>query len=140
MEIFSYIRDHDLNSIHEYAKTHDLNTIFSLIGWTPLHFACFLKDFEIVKILLESGASPHLGTRDNAKWLPIHTATEPRDTDINIVKLLIDYGSDIYSVPYSSGLCSALSFCYRYNCSRDLGDEVENYYHSLIDIKEPVSS
>ena len=110
MEIFTYIKDHDLNSIREHTKIHNLNTIFSVIGWTPLHFACALNDFEVVKLLLESGASLHLGTRDNAKWLPIHSATENRDIDVNIVKLLIDYGSDIYSDPYSSGLCSASIF------------------------------
>lgn len=44
-------------------------------GWTPLHWACRSKDFELVKLLIDNGAaSVKKRTKDRLHWLPYHVA------------------------------------------------------------------
>ncbi|KAK2475979.1 hypothetical protein H9L39_11203 [Fusarium oxysporum f. sp. albedinis] len=60
-------------------------------GWMPLHSAIWAGHTEMVKLLIENGASVVAADRDG--WVPLHYASCRRH--VEIVKLLIEKGSDI---------------------------------------------
>jgi ankyrin repeat protein len=86
-----------LESDYEYALKLinlkiDLNELDTL-GHTPLHWAVFRGDIELVKILLEAGAEPNVFSSDGVtpKW---------RAQDFGLVEIyeLIDYAFNIIKV------------------------------------------
>jgi ankyrin repeat protein len=131
MEIFEYIQEGDFNSIRDYVNNNDINTIFNDKGDKPLHYACKLHNYDIIQLLLELGACPNVGHRGNRSWTPLHLVTGEKDINVNIVKLLIDYGGDIYkeAYPHSNHIWTALLFCHYYD--NELGDQIREYYHSI---------
>ncbi|MFA4829695.1 MAG: ankyrin repeat domain-containing protein [Thermodesulfovibrionales bacterium] len=65
-----------------------------VMGTTPLLEAVFYKccaSLDIIRLLLDKGADPNLGT--SSGWKPIHYAVD--NGNVNVVKLLLDRGADI---------------------------------------------
>ena len=62
-----------------------------ILGWTPLQWAVFNRDANLVKLLLSNGADPN--TRNNEGWTPIHQAAHNGDSEI--VNALIESGVDV---------------------------------------------
>ena len=65
-----------------------------VMGTTPLLEAVFYKccaSLDIIRLLLDKGADPNLGT--SVGWKPIHYAVD--NDNANVVKLLIDRGADV---------------------------------------------
>lgn len=59
-------------------------------GLTPLHMAIIYNQFELAKLLIESGANLH--DMDYIyNWTPLHHAADKRNYDI--IKLLLDAGA-----------------------------------------------
>lgn len=58
----------------------------SYIGRTPLHLACFHKDFEMVKYFMENGANPDI--QDDKGFTPLHQAVRWRE--LETIKLLLE--------------------------------------------------
>lgn len=113
----------------------DINYIYNNKGYTPLHFACSCKNLEAVAILLENSADPNAGTIHDNRWTPLFTVTSRSNINISIVKLLIDYGGDIYFKFIVSNILdptTPLSFCYM----DGIGEIIEEYYFEKHNIKE----
>ena len=64
--------------------------------WTPLHRAALEGSADAVRLLLERGAKPGVW-REVANELPLHMAIRWKKLDI--VKLLLDAGEDLYAPP-----------------------------------------
>lgn len=62
------------------------------IGYTGLHFCGQEKNFEVAKILLDSGADPNM--KDQHGNAPLWTALFISREDFKVVKLLREYGAD----------------------------------------------
>lgn len=75
----------------------------TLVGAQPLHFAATNGDDELVKLLLDRGATINTATQDG--WTALHFACLRGDK--GLVLLLLDRGADV-SMTTKSGL-SALS-------------------------------
>ena len=59
-------------------------------GWTPLHLAAFFGRLELVKMLLDAGASMMTISNNNESNLPINAAAAGRRNDV--VRLLVERG------------------------------------------------
>ena len=75
----------------------------TLVGAQPLHFAATNGDVELVKLLLDRGATINAATQDG--WTALHFACLRGDE--GLVQLLLDRGA-VVSMTTKSGL-SALS-------------------------------
>ena len=62
-----------------------------VLGWTPLQWAVFNRETELVNLLLSNGADPN--SRNNEGWTPIHQAAHNGDAEI--VNALIESGVDV---------------------------------------------
>lgn len=64
-------------------------------GYSPLGLAAFFKRREVVKALLERGATPGVPSRDQG-FTPLHSAvaTDAGQADRDIVRMLLDAGAD----------------------------------------------
>ena len=64
-------------------------------GYTPLGLAAFFKRRDVVKTLLERGATPSLPSRDQG-FTPLHSAvaTDAAGSERDIVRLLLEAGAD----------------------------------------------
>lgn len=60
-------------------------------GLTPLHAACQIEYFDMVKVLIESGAN--VNAKDNEKHTPIHRSC--LGGEFKIVEFLIESGAEI---------------------------------------------
>ena len=64
------------------------------IGGTPLHIAAENGHTEVVQLLLDAGADVNYTAANN--YSPLHAALENENPRIEIIKLLIGYGANIY--------------------------------------------
>ncbi len=89
--LMSAVVSHDIEGVKFFSKGGKaLINQKNLGGATALHLACRNKDFEIAKILIDSGAD--VNALDNEKWSPLmRAALEGDDVTIN---LLLDNGAD----------------------------------------------
>ena len=64
-------------------------------GYTPLGLAAFFKRRDVVKALLDRGASPSLPSRDQG-FTPLHSAvaTDAGPSEHEIIRLLLEAGAD----------------------------------------------
>ena len=66
-------------------------------GWTPLHLASYKGDFEIVRVLLDHGASAN--TENNAGETPLFLVSsglyESQDDGARIAQLLLERGANV---------------------------------------------
>jgi ankyrin repeat protein len=64
-------------------------------GYSPLGLAAFFKRRDVVRYLLEIGADPRRGSRDQG-FTPLLSAvaTDAGECDIEIVRMLLDKGAD----------------------------------------------
>ena len=100
-------------------------------SYSPLREACKRGNVDIVRLLLDNGATPNL---DIDRELPIYAAVRFRH--IRVVELLLSRGVDVNAVKH--GLCdeaTALS----YACTDDQVDMVKLLLHhgAKIDIDDP---
>ncbi len=70
-------------------KNHDT---YDERGYTPLHMAAMLGDFNLANTLIQEGASANLVAKNEWRYTPLHEAC--RHNHINIVKLLLSNGAD----------------------------------------------
>lgn len=89
--LMSAVVSHDIEGVKFFSKGgKTLINQKNLGGATALHLACRNKDFEIAKILIDSGAE--VNALDNEKWSPLmRSALAGDDVTIN---LLLDNGAD----------------------------------------------
>ena len=66
---------------------------YSPDGFTPLGFAVFFGQPEIVKTLLNAGADANLPSRESMKVTPLASAAAAKQTDI--ARLLIEHGANV---------------------------------------------
>lgn len=60
--------------------------------FSPLHWACFSKNYSTARVLLENGADPNV--KDIAGNQPLLYAYGPGQQDYELMKLLLDKGAD----------------------------------------------
>ena len=74
-------------------------------GWTPLYSACHHNNIEVVRLLLDLGASTSITT--NLQKSPLHAAAGQGFADI--VQVLLDAGAYYYN---GVGVCAVLCLSY----------------------------
>ena len=152
MDIFGYILTENIENVREWCKTNNVNSVYHK-GELPLYCAC--KDliyshynniaqsptFKIIKILLENGANPNEFTINTHRDSVMHLVSEDEHFHIDLLKLLIDYGGNIYLGHPSDNRSTPLYYIGQYDLvnGTSLADDIEKYYrdHHSLDIKEP---
>ncbi|KAK7078619.1 hypothetical protein SK128_002014 [Halocaridina rubra] len=84
---------HSVKGTTEYSSV--LNALNN-IKQTPLHRAAYCGHLNVVKKLLEAGASVNEKERDG--YTPLHLAITKGISHISIISALLDAGSDIYNI------------------------------------------
>lgn len=99
---------------------------------------------EIIKIFLENGANPNefIESKYNDSIMHIVSEIEYVVTRIDLIKLLIDYGGDIYLGHPNDNRSTPLFYISQYDNMNGTTfvDEIEKYYKDrllILDIKEP---
>lgn len=99
----NYKNDANVNSLHLAVRKRDITMVKMLTkyvknldartnsGSTALHFACNYQSYDIVKILLEKGASQNVIEADY-DFYPIFYAVV--QNNVEITKLLVDYNAN----------------------------------------------
>ena len=77
--------------VNELLEDTELAAAWSSDGFTPLHFACFFGQEQVVELLLECGADPNPVARNPMKVVPLHSAAAARN--LPIVTALLDHGA-----------------------------------------------
>ena len=75
------------------ADDPSLANIYSPDGFTPLGFAVFFSQPEIVKALLDAGADVNLPSRESMKVTPLASAAAAKQTEI--ARVLIANGANV---------------------------------------------
>jgi ankyrin repeat protein len=75
------------------ADDPSLVNAYSPDGFTPLGFAVFFSQPEIVKALLDAGADVNLPSRESMKVTPLASAAAAKQTDI--ARVLIAHGANV---------------------------------------------
>lgn len=75
------------------AKNPALANAYSPDGFTPLGFAVFFGQPEVVKTLLKSGAEVNAASRESMKVTPLASAAAAKQTDI--AQMLIAHGANV---------------------------------------------
>lgn len=75
------------------AADSSLVNAYSRDGFTPLGFAVFFGQPEIVKTLLNAGADPNLPSRESMKVTPLASAAAAKQT--GLARLLIEHGASV---------------------------------------------
>ncbi len=108
--LMSAVSSNDITGVKFFSKASSLINQKNIGGATALHIACREKNFEIAKILIESGAD--LNVTDNEGWTPLMRASLAGDKEI--VNLLLTKGvraNEINSAGESAIIHAALSDC-----------------------------
>ena len=99
--------------IHRACKVGDIGLLMGLIEedeklvnlrdykrWTPLFYACATNDYEIVRYLLQKGASVNM--KDRRSMTPLHVAVTKKcgrlqksTISCSLLKLLLDAGAEL---------------------------------------------
>jgi ankyrin repeat protein len=66
-------------------------------GYTALHFACLRNKEDCVRVLLQHGADPNIVDRRGST--PLLHACCAYPTNLNIIRMLLDYGADRNKLP-----------------------------------------
>ena len=75
------------------GKDPSLLNAYSSDGFTPLGFAVFFGQSELVKALLKAGADVNAASRESMKVTPLASAAAAKQTDI--ARLLIEHGANV---------------------------------------------
>jgi uncharacterized protein len=75
------------------AGDPSLTSTYSPDGFTPLGFAVFFSQPEIVKVLLDAGADVNLPSRESMKVTPLASAAAAKQTEI--ARVLIAQGANV---------------------------------------------
>lgn len=75
------------------ARDPSLANAYSPDGFTPLGFAVFFSQPDIVNALLESGADVNLPSRESMKVTPLASAAAAKQTEI--ARVLIAHGANV---------------------------------------------
>ena len=75
------------------AKDASVANAYSVDGFTPLGFATFFGQREVVKTLLEAGADVNAASRESMKVTPLASAAAAKQTEI--ARLLIAHGANV---------------------------------------------
>lgn len=75
------------------AKDASLTNAYSVDGFTPLGFATFFGQAEVVKALLKAGADVNAASRESMKVTPLASAAAAKQTEI--ARLLIAHGANV---------------------------------------------
>jgi ankyrin repeat protein len=75
------------------ANDTSLVNAYSPDGFTPLGFAVFFSQPEIVKALLDAGADVNLPSRESMKVTPLASAAAAKQTDL--ARVLIAHGANV---------------------------------------------
>ncbi len=109
--LMSAVANNDVNGARFFSKAgRALVNQKNLGGATALHLACRENNFEIIKILVESGAD--VNAVDNEGWTPLMRAALAGNKDS--INLLLDKGAQgnyINSIGESAIIHAALSNC-----------------------------
>ncbi len=75
------------------AKDQSIVNAYSADGFTPLGFAVFFGQPEVVKALLAAGADVNAASRESMKVTPLASAAAAKQTDL--ARVLIEHGADV---------------------------------------------
>ena len=81
------------------AHDPSLANAYSPDGFTPLGFAVFFGQPQVVKALLESGAEVNAASRESMKVTPLASAAAAKQTEI--ARMLIAHGANVNAVAAS---------------------------------------
>ena len=70
-------------------------TSWSGMGWTPLHYAGFGGNADVVRILLKEGATVHLNARAKTRFLNTPLQTALLSAQYDTTKVLLENGADV---------------------------------------------
>lgn len=86
----------DIKRLRELLRSEPgLANARSADGFTPLHFACFFGQEEVVRMLLEAGADVTAVSKNPMQLMPLHSAASARN--LGAVQALLDHGAPVNS-------------------------------------------
>lgn len=111
--LLALVAGHEEIAIFLFSKMSDPDSrIASEAGYTSLHAACLRQLPKSARVFLESGADVHVRTSTGST--PLHLALKPEASDksnetirsctLELVRLLLEFGSDRDTKAYSLGL------------------------------------
>jgi len=134
-DLFSLVKSNNIEELKKKAKNDkDLNTL-SPEGLTPLHYAVFDDNYEVVKILLEAGANANIKTSDGLTALDIAVLNIQKET----AKIILDFNGGMSS-PLAEELeeFGCKSF---YNNDYDVYNaDYEDIFKAMTQIKETLDN
>jgi hypothetical protein len=98
----------------------------NIVGDTPLHSAIISGKMYCIPILLNNGAS--IVETNNYGDIPLHTAIKCQNKNLKIVRLLVDYGSDINTQDKKGNTLLKSLFKQK---KTDLNEQIRTYLQKL---------
>lgn len=89
--LYSACFENKFQLVKIFLEYHANSNVCNLWKQSPLHAACLKDNPDVVEMLLKSGAEPN--ARDAENQTPLYV-TASRNSQLNIAKLLIQYGAN----------------------------------------------
>lgn len=101
-------------------------------GMTPLMVACLVQKEAVVKSLIESGSEINAQNQLNG-WTALMYATNKRQVNLDLIKLLVDNGADIFVKAWDDRMVTDLA--------KEAGfTELQEYFETIEQISPSMAS
>ena len=112
-ELFIAIEKGSVQDVDRLARVPKVLNVQNKYGWTPLIVAIYNNNKDIVKTLLMSGADLNICNFKGTTPLMYAKSAFVKTNDPEIIKLLLDFGVDIYQTDYDKK--NVLDYCIENN-------------------------
>lgn len=112
-ELFIAIEKGSVQDVDRLARVPKVLNVQNKYGWTPLIVAIYNNNKDIVKTLLVSGADLNICNFKGTTPLMYAKSAFVKTNDPEIIKLLLDFGVDIYQIDYDKK--NVLDYCIENN-------------------------
>lgn len=96
LDIFEASGVGDIDRVRELLSSDpSLATSWSSVGWTPLHFAAFGGNVDVLNVLMKQGAASQVNARAKTKFLNTPLQAALLTAQYGTTKYLLEHGADV---------------------------------------------